>query len=424
MNILQCISIEIEALQAQRWDSLSQFSSAFHQQWQELGRRIQEQIIQQRIEAVEQGQQGCRQIRARQYHTALGSIILKRRIYDSEQGSVCWADQRLGLPENAWLPEVLELASVLGIGSEFPNAHRLFERWSGISITEKTLANQVEASGQQLQQQEFDQAAEEPVALDSILTKAVAPKRVKPRLYIGVDGVMTPLNQQQGYKEALVGVLFWESAHWQVSAKRAVIRHREYVATLQARPRFVERMNALYTQVVQQQPHQVIVLGDGAHWIWQMAEHYFPHAIEILDFFHVSEYIWAVAKVAFPQHESHQKAWVNEQQTFLKQSQWQRVVQATRQLSCHTQECETLKADLIRYLSNNQTRIDYRRYLQMGLMIGSGVVESSNRRVVTQRLKQAGMHWSKRGAEAVMALRACYLSDSQRWQKFWYPHSA
>ncbi|AUB43610.1 Transposase (plasmid) [Nostoc flagelliforme CCNUN1] len=60
---------------------------------------------------------------------------------------------------------------------------------------------------------------------------------------------------------------------------------------------------------------------------------------------------------------------------------------------------------LERYLTNNQSRIDYRSYLKAGLMIGSGVVESSNRRVVTQRLKQAGMHWSFFGAEGVMAIR-------------------
>jgi hypothetical protein len=75
---------------------------------------------------------------------------------------------------------------------------------------------------------------------------------------------------------------------------------------------------------------------------------------------------------------------------------------------------------LLSYLHHNQTRIDYQRYLQLGLMIGSGVVESSNRRIVTQRLKQSGMFWSKRGAQAVMGLRACYLSNSNRWHDFWY----
>lgn len=56
-------------------------------------------------------------------------------------------------------------------------------------------------------------------------------------------------------------------------------------------------------------------------------------------------------------------------------------------------------------------------------MIGSGVVESSNRRIVTQRLKQAGMHWSLKGAEGVMALRAAYLSNSNRWSSFWKARS-
>ena len=74
---------------------------------------------------------------------------------------------------------------------------------------------------------------------------------------------------------------------------------------------------------------------------------------------------------------------------------------------------------LVCYLTNNQSRIDYQSYLQAGLMIGSGVVESSNRRVVTQRLKQAGLHWSLKGAEGVMALRAAYLSNSNRWSSFW-----
>lgn len=74
---------------------------------------------------------------------------------------------------------------------------------------------------------------------------------------------------------------------------------------------------------------------------------------------------------------------------------------------------------LERYLRNNSSRIDYKRYLEMGLMIGSGVVESSNRRIVSQRLKQSGMHWSVRGANSVMALRACYLSSSDLWCQVW-----
>ena len=161
------------------------------------------------------------------------------------------------------------------------------------------------------------------------------------------------------------------------------------------------------------------MIGDGAHWIWDMAREEFPGCWEILDFYHLSEYVWSVAKAGYPSKEEAQQNWVKEQQKLLKQSQWQQVIINSHQFRSKRKDLSQAITDLERYLSNNRTRIDYKRYLKEGLMIGSGVVESSNRRVVTQRLKQAGMHWSKSGAEGVMALLAVYLSDSNRWLNFW-----
>ena len=245
------------------------------------------------------------------------------------------------------------------------------------------------------------------------------PERAAERLYVGVDGVMTPLNQKQGYKEAKVGVIFWQKDHHKKKGKRGVVRQREYVATLKSRAEFRERVWQLYRQIIKPETPQTIVIGDGAHWIWEMAQEQFPGSWEILDFYHLSEYVWSVAKAGYPQQEKAQKSWVEEQQKLLKKSQWQQVIINSQQFKSKRKELRTAVTDLERYLTNNQTRIDYKRYLKEGLMIGSGVVESSNRRVVTQRLKQAGMHWSKLGAEGVMALRAVYLSSSNRWSNFW-----
>jgi hypothetical protein len=237
-------------------------------------------------------------------------------------------------------------------------------------------------------------------------------------LYVGVDGVMTPLNQKLGYKEAKVGVVFWNKHHEKVSKKRGVIRQREYVATLKSRREFRDRVSQLYHQVAGKIT-KTVFLGDGAHWIWSMASVQFPGAVEILDFFHLSEYVWAVAKAAYPNIEDTQKDWVKTQQQLLKKSEWTTVIENCHQFPQKKKDLTKSITDLERYLTNNQSRIDYRSYLKAGLMIGSGVVESSNRRVVTQRLKQAGMHWSFFGAEGVMALRAAYLSNSMRWSNFW-----
>ena len=162
-------------------------------------------------------------------------------------------------------------------------------------------------------------------------------------------------------------------------------------------------MFKLYNEVGKNQKTKTIVIGDGAHWIWEMAQEQFPGAIEILDFYHLSEYLWKVAKAALPCQEEKQEEWTKKQQKLLKKSQGQRVLKNCYQFKRKKKDLSQAITDLERYLNNNKNRIDYQSYLKSGLMIGSGVVESSNRRVVTQRLKQAGMHWSQFGAEGVMA---------------------
>ncbi|MBD2016138.1 ISKra4 family transposase [Microcoleus sp. FACHB-53] len=403
------------------WKNLEEFVSSFQASWLKLGQALQQQLVQEKIEEIETQYQGARTKRKKRYYTLLGEMVLKRRVYPEEDGYQVKVDLELGLPKEKWLPPVLELACALGVSSEFPNAHKLFQQWTGIKLTEKTLAIRVEATGNQLLLVEESRLPEQDKESEAdSLTPDIERKE---RIYVGVDGVMTPLNQKQGYKEAKVGVIFWEKHHQKSQGQRGMIRQREYLATLNSRGEFRKKVSQLHEQVVGQQKPETIVIGDGAHWIWEMAQEQFPGSVEILDFFHLSEYVWAVAKEAYPKQESLQKDWVKQQQQFLKKSQWKQVIKSCSQFRSKRKDLQLAITNLERYLTNNQSRIDYQRYLSSGLMIGSGVVESSNRRVVTQRLKQAGMHWSIAGAEGVMALRAAYLSSSNRWSNIWSSRS-
>lgn len=403
------------------WNNFSNFVGEFHDIWLNLGNLVQQQLVQARIEEKEQLYSTPRTKWKKRYYTPLGEISIKRRVYQTSDGLKVKVDEELKLPKDKWLPIVLELACALGVSSEFPNSHQLFQKWTDIDITEKTLANQVEQTGNKLQTQEFKKSKTSLTASQFEVTNAQTGKANI--LYVGVDGVMTPLNQKQGYKEAKVGVIFWSKDHQKVKGKRGKIRQREYIATLKSRQEFRNRVAQLYNQVAYQKIARTVVIGDGAHWIWQMAEKQFPGSIEILDFFHLSEYVWKVAKLAYTKNEQKQQDWVSIQQNLLKQSKWKSVIQNSFQLKRKNQDLIKAITNLERYLTNNQSRIDYQSYLKAGLMIGSGVVESSNRRVVTQRLKQAGMHWSSVGAEGVMALRAAYLSNSNRWLNFWSSES-
>jgi hypothetical protein len=395
------------------YDNLYQFTTCFYQFWQELGRKVQEQLIQSQIEEAEAKYEHPRTKKKKIYYTPLGEMEIKRRGYQKSNGIKFLVDNELGLPQEKWLPSVLELACALGVSSEFPNSHKLFTQWTNIDITEKTLANQVEKIGNKLQEKEFivsKKSKEKTEKSTDISSEEI--------IYLGVDGVMTPLNQKQGYKEAKVGVIFYKKDH-QKKHKKGIVRHKEYIATLKSRNEFTAKINQLYQETSGGKKHQTVVIGDGAHWIWEMAEKHYPNGIQILDFYHLSEYVWKVAKTAFLNNEEKQKKWVNTQQQLLKKSQWKSVINNCEQIKGKRQELREALKNLIRYLTNNKERIDYQKYLKLGLMIGSGVVESSNRRVVTQRLKQAGMHWSKQGAEGVMALRASYLSSSNRWSDFY-----
>lgn len=420
--------MQLESIVSEQLKELSLFSSAeqsadflveeFTQVWRELGRQVLQSKLQEQIERLEAGRKGARARRTRRYQTPLGTVELSRRAYGAK-ASVCHADEPLGLPIDGWFRSVQELSSALGVGSEFGNANRLLHRWSGVSVSEKTLANHVEAYGTALVEAEAAVPVEGACPIRSSLSTAATAPPKRPVFYIGADGIHTPM-RTGGTAEAKVGVMFWEADHLRIAKTRAIVKAREYVATLEGVESFREQLNRCYVATVDNEPHQVIFLGDGAPWLWLMASLLFPDAIQILDFFHVSEYLWEVARAAFGGQSEQQKTWVDTQQAALKQSQWPAVVEAAQRLPPSSDDLTQAIERLVSYLTHNQSRVDYQRYLQQNLMIGSGIVESSNRRIVTMRLKQSGMFWSKQGAEAVMSLRACYLSGSQRWHDFWY----
>lgn len=392
----------------------------FVEVWRELGCSILQGQMQKQIEVAEAKHQGARQRRSKRYQTPVGTIELKRRVYGSCKGE-CLAEQEIGLPADGWFVGVKELSCALGVTSEFGNANRLLARWSGVQVSEKTFANHVEGYGAELAEAEASSEAEAVCPVVTSVSAAAAPQPERPVFYIGADGIHTPMRQGQT-REAKVGVMFWQKEHLRLCKTRAMVRQPEYVATLEGLEAFREQLNRCYAQSVKGKAHQVVFLGDGAAWIWLMATLLFPGCIQILDFFHVSEYLWEVARNAFSE-QAEQCQWVEAQQDALKQSQWQAVIQAAERLPPSSPALKESVERLMSYLQNNRTRIDYRAYLKQGLMIGSGVVESANRRIVTLRLKQSGMFWSRAGAEAVIRLRACYLSSSQKWQDFWYKQS-
>lgn len=153
------------------------------------------------------------------------------------------------------------------------------------------------------------------------------------------------------------------------------------------------------------------MLGDGAHWIWHIAETHFPRATQIVDWYHVSEYVWNAASAIWGEASGERATWARAQLDLL----WEgKVGEVLHELERWRERGEAVAAALS-YYREHQSRMDYANYRARGMQIGSGSAESACKQLVSARLKGAGMIWDAAGAEAVAAVRAWLLSE--RWEE-------
>jgi hypothetical protein len=157
-------------------------------------------------------------------------------------------------------------------------------------------------------------------------------------------------------------------------------------------------------------------LGDGAHWLWELASLHFPEAVPVLDWFHLSENVHAAADAVFGEATEAAKQWAKARLDELWAGDVRR---ARRAVAEERKRRRGARREAMRklgvYLKNNAGRMDYARYREQGLPIGSGPVEAMCKTLVGGRCKQAGMrNWTRRGAEAVLRLRAAQFDDDFR----------
>jgi hypothetical protein len=167
----------------------------------------------------------------------------------------------------------------------------------------------------------------------------------------------------------------------------------------------------------------VVLLGDGADWIWRYGRQFLAlkgvELVEIVDQYHAIEHLWTVAHAVFGAGSAQAVAWVAPLKRGLSTDGVGPVLAALEPLAAlampETAAEEVRKAQ--GYFTTNAPRMDYPRFLAQRLPVGSGAVECACKTLVQAREKQAGMRWSRGGAQAVASLRALHRSD--RWERFW-----
>jgi hypothetical protein len=301
------------------------------------------------------------------------------------------------------------------LGVEIPSYRRAAEAFSeltGVAIGKSTLQRLCGEAGQLLvahQAAEARAMVEVPKHDEVVEREVVLPDSEV--MSVSSDGVMVHLCEE-GWKEVKIASI---SAVEQTAAGTTLTQH-SYRAGLWEAATYGQHLWAEACQRGLEKARTVVCVSDGALWIWNLMFMCFAYRIEILDWWHAVQRLWTIAHAALPADAA--KVWVVTQQHALAHIHLRHVLHQVRLLFPRGTPLPEPVWQAIAYLFTNRHRMRYRRFRQAGYPIGSGTVESACKVVVQQRMKQAGMRWSRNGAQAMLALRSTLLSG--RWHQAWH----
>lgn len=218
-------------------------------------------------------------------------------------------------------------------------------------------------------------------------------EREQERIYLQGDGQLCPTREprqsteDQGYREAKAVLAFSQADVAEVSKER----HDLLAKVLQAKITDSEECRPVFQRVDQQahgpQAAAVIVLADGARWIWNLVDDLVPPATQILDFSHAKHYLWDAGKILYGDGSAFVTPWVKEQETLLLENNVAQVIAHLR----YVLDLRPALATILHYFQQNVARMRYGTYRQHGYFIGSGAIESAGKQLTATRIKGPGM---------------------------------
>ncbi|HEX8836931.1 MAG TPA: ISKra4 family transposase [Candidatus Acidoferrum sp.] len=410
----------------------SALRAALHQ----AGAAVLSELLQFETPAADQRQLPCgcghhaqyQEIRSRPLLTIVGSVRLSRPYYLCSQCHVGQfpVDVELDIENTGFSPGVRRMHALVGQQAPFDHGREQMKLLAGLEVTTKSVERIAEAIGADIahrEQEEMPQALQ--LDLPAIVGEPI------PVLYVQMDGTGVPVvkketlgrqgklaGQPAHTREVKLGCVFTQTT-W--DEKGYAIRDPDSTTYTGAIETAVEFGKRLYREALKRGWHRAkkkVVIGDGAEWIWNLVAEHFPEAIQIVDLYHARQHLWEVARQLYPSEEIKQKAWMKvHQKRLLDKGKIEKLVGALR--STHTTNAQV--AEKIRteadYFKRNTERMRYPKFRPQHLFVGSGVVEAGCKTVIGSRLKQSGMFWTVRGANAILALRCSHLNG--RFEDYW-----
>lgn len=368
--------------------------------------------------------------RSKEVETVLSRIQVKRAYYYC---SVCKAgtvpkDSDLDIVSTSFSPGVRRLMARVGGKEAFDEGRRDLEVLAGIFVKTKEVERVSEAIGEEI---EAVARRERKVVLSGKIVQ-ISPV---PRMYVVVDGTGIPMvphetEGRQGKdetgraktREAKLGAVFTQL---NVDAEGRPVRDEgstTYVGAIESAEEFGQR---IFTEAIRRGARcaeQMIILGDGAPWIWNLAAEHFPGAIEIVDLYHAREHLTDLAKIVWGPGTPESKQWADARIAELDAGDVEAAIAVMARLCPRNDAIKDHVRLAIGYFKTNTERMRYRQFRAQGFFVGSGVIEAGCKTIAGRRLKQSGMRWTVKGANAILALRCCELSG--RTEQYWEHRAA
>ena len=411
----------------------SALRAALHQ----AGATALSELLQYQAPAPDQRQLPCpcghhaqyQELRSKPVLTVMGRAQISRPYYlcsHCHQGQFP-ADVELDVKDTEVSPGVRRMLAVVGAAAPFDHGRQQMEVLAGLEVTTKAVERTAEAVGGDIaqgEQREIQRAIQLdlPIVVDP-------PVRI---LYVQMDGTGVPVvkketvgrqgktdGQPAHTREVKLGCVFTQTK-WD-KKKGYAIRDPDsttYTGAIETAEAFGKRIYLEAWKRGWSRAETKVVMGDGAEWIWNLAAQHFPGAVQIVDLYHARQHLWELARKLYPNAEVNQKVWMKaHQRRMLDKGKIERLVGALRSIHSANPEVREKIRTEADYFERNAERMRYPKFRRQHLFVGSGVIEAGCKTVIGSRLKQAGMFWTVRGANAIVALRCCHING--RFEDYW-----
>jgi hypothetical protein len=372
-----------------------------------------------------------KEMRTKSFLSVVGVVEIRRPYYLCSHCSKGQypVDSELGIAGLESSPGVRRMEAVVGSEMPFAPACEPMKVLAGLEVPAKAIERAAENIGAEIacrDKQEIDRAKQ--------LVLPIVSKQTIPKMYVLMDGVQIPVvaaetegrtgrseGQPARTRECKLGAVFTQTT---VDPDGWPIRDPDsttYVGAVETADEFGYR---IYTEAWRrgwEWATAKIVIGDGAVWIWNLADQHFPGAIQIVDLYHARQHLWDLAALIYPYDAAAKRRWMVPMKDLLDHGRAELLVEWLREIAAaHAGTQPGLAEEIGRqadYFETNTHRMRYPEFREQGLFVGSGVIEAGCKAIVGVRLKQSGMFWAVRGANAIIALRCCRFN--QRFEDFW-----